>query len=149
MLLGPRRSGDAYFKNDLAFIESLAELASIALENALLYSQRIQILEYSERLLESLDSAVVAIDVSGKITSFNPAATKMLALNQPDRDVFLDVLPSEVAWALAFAVSGSWQPRDAEVTIDHALLGLLHVILSTAVLRDDQKRVTGALVVVT
>src|SRR5262249_25736190 len=32
-LLGPRRSGDAYFKNDLAFIESLSDLASIALEN--------------------------------------------------------------------------------------------------------------------
>src|SRR5437879_3080827 len=45
VLLGPRRSGDAYFKNDLAFIESLADLASIALENALLYRQRIQMLE--------------------------------------------------------------------------------------------------------
>ncbi|PYN36619.1 MAG: hypothetical protein DMD98_06975 [Candidatus Rokuibacteriota bacterium] len=149
VLLGPRRSGDAYFTTDLAFIESLAELASIALENALLYQQRIQILEYSERLLESLDSAVVAIDVSGKITSFNPAANNLLALKQSDRGVLLDVLPSEIAWALAFAVSGSWQPQDAEVTIDHGLLGLLHVILSTAVLRDDQKRVIGALVVVT
>ena len=45
VLLGPRRSGDAYFRNDLIFIESLADLASIALENALLYSQRIQMLE--------------------------------------------------------------------------------------------------------
>src|SRR5207245_11569495 len=76
VLLGPRRSGDAYFKNDLAFIESLADLASIALENALLYRQRIQMLEYSDRLLESIDSAVVAIDVGGRITSFNSAATK-------------------------------------------------------------------------
>src|SRR2546426_7839730 len=47
VLLGSRRSGDAYFGNDLAFIESLSELASIALENALLYQQRIQMLEYS------------------------------------------------------------------------------------------------------
>jgi GAF domain-containing protein len=49
VLLGPRRSGDAYYKNDLAFIESLSDLASIALENALLYRQRIQMLEYSDR----------------------------------------------------------------------------------------------------
>ena len=56
VLLGPRRSGDAYFKNDLGFIESVADLASIALENALLYRQRIQMLEYSDRLLESIDS---------------------------------------------------------------------------------------------
>jgi len=149
VLLGSRRSGDAYFESDLAFVESLSELASIALENALLYQQRIQMLEYSDRLLESLDSAVVAIDVSGKITSFNPAATKLLALTERDRGALLDVLPSEVGWALALAATGFWQPRDAEVTIDHDRRGVLHVILSTAVLHDDARRITGALTVVT
>ena len=82
VLLGPRRSGDAYFKTDLAFVESLSDLASIALENALLYRQRIQMLEYSDRLLESIDSAVVAVDVGDEITSFNPAATKLLGLER-------------------------------------------------------------------
>lgn len=149
VLLGPRRSGDAYFKNDLVFIESLAELASIALENALLYRQRIQILEYSDRLLESLDSAVVAVDVTGKITSFNPAAKKMLGVEEEHRGARLEVLPSEVAWALAIAISQSWDPREVEVTVDHESRGVLHVILSTATLHDDQRRVTGALVVVT
>src|SRR5207249_7108867 len=89
-------------------------------------------------------------------TLFNSAAERLTGLNaanmkrhQPDRGVFLHVLPSEVAWALAFAVSGSWQPRDVEVTINHGSRGLLHAILSTAVLHDDQKRKIGALVVVT
>jgi len=149
MLLGPRRSGDAYFKDDLAFIESLGELASIALENALLYSQRIQILEYSNRLLESLDSAVVAIDVAGKITSLNPAAKDLLGLGEEKRGTKLDVLPSEIAWALAMGITDSWHPRDVEVTIDHPTRGILHVILSTAVLHDDQEKAAGALVVVT
>lgn len=149
ILLGPRRSGDAYFKNDLVLIESLAELASIALENALLYRQRIQMLEYSDRLLESLDSAVVAIDVTGKITSFNPAARHLFGLTEDSRGAHLDVLPSAIAWALAFAMSGSWQPRDVEATIEHESRGTLHAILSTAVLHDDQHRPAGALVVVT
>jgi signal transduction histidine kinase len=149
ILLGPRRSGDAYFENDLNFIEAIAELASIALENALLYSQRIQILEYSDRLLESLDSAVVAIDLTGKITSLNPAAKDLLGLGVDKRGAPLDVLASEIAWALAMAITGAWHPRDVEVTIDHARRGVLHVILSTAVLHDDQRSVTGALIVVT
>ena len=149
VLLGPRKSGDAYFNDDLSFIESLAELASIALENALLYRQRIQMLEYSERLLESLDSAVVAIDVAGKITSFNPAAKNLLGLTDNARGALVDLLPSEVAWALAIAISRTWNPREVEVTIDHKSRGVLHVILSTAVLHDDQSGVAGALVVVT
>jgi signal transduction histidine kinase len=149
VLLGPRRSGDAYFKNDLVFIESLADLASIALENALLYRQSIQMLEYSDRLLESLDSAVVAIDVGGRITSFNPAATKLLGVSDEYRGALMHVLPSEIGWALVLALSGGWHPREVEVTIDHVVRGMCHVILSTAVLHDDEKRVSGALVVVT
>ena len=149
ILLGPRRSGDAYFQNDLVLIESISELASIALENSLLYRQRIQVLEYSERLLESLDSAVVAIEVAGTITSFNPAAKSLLALTETDKGAPLDVLPSEVGWALSMAVTDAWHPRGVEVTIDHESLGLLYVVLSTAVLHDDEGRVAGALVVVT
>jgi len=149
LLIGPRRSGDAYFKNDLVFLESVADLASIALENALLYRQRIHMLEYSDRLLESLDSAVVAIDVGGRITSFNPAATKLLNLSDEYHGALMHVLPSEVGWALVLAVSGGWHPREVEVTIDHVVRGTVHVILSTAVLHDDEKRVSGALVVVT
>lgn len=149
VLLGPRRSGDAYFKNDLLFIESLADLASISLENAVLYRQRIQMLEYSDRLLESLDSGVVAIDVVGRITSFNLAAKELLGLRDDHRSALMSVLPSEIGWALVLAISGGWHPREVEVTIDHAARGVLHVILSTAVLHDDEARVSGALVVVT
>jgi len=149
VLLGPRRSGDAYFKNDLNFIESVGDLASIALENALLYRQRIHMLEYSDRLLESIDSAVVAIDPEGRITSFNPAATRLFALSDEYHGALMHVLPSEIGWALVLALSGGWHPREVEVTIDHVVRGTLPVILSTAVLHDDEKRASGALVVAT
>jgi signal transduction histidine kinase len=149
ILLGPRRSGDAYFTRDLTFIESLAELVSIALENALLYRQRIQILEYSDRLLESLNSAVVAVDVAGRITSFNPMSKSLLGLTDSARGATVRALPSEVAWALTFAITGSWDPRDVEVTIEHKTRGVVPAILSTAVLHDHGGGIAGALVVIT
>jgi signal transduction histidine kinase len=149
ILLGPRRSGDAYFTRDFTFVESLVELASIALENALLYRQRIQILEYSNRLLESLNSAVIAVDVAGRLTSFNPVSKSLLGLTDRDRGADLTELPSEVAWALAFSITESWSPKDVEVTIDHASRGLVPVILSTATLHDHGDQIAGALVVIT
>jgi len=149
ILLGPRKSGDAYFAPDLAFLESLAELASIALENSLLYKQRIQMLEYSDRLLEALDSAVVAVDVEGRITSFNSASRTLLGLSDDHRRSHLDILPSQVAWALALAITEAWRPTEVEASIDHAGRGPLPVILSTAVLHDEPQRISGALVVVT
>jgi two-component system nitrogen regulation sensor histidine kinase GlnL len=149
VLLGPRRSGDAYFARDLTFIDSLADIAAIALENALLYRQQIQILEYSDRLLESLNSAVVAVDVSGRITSFNPVSKYLLGLRDRDKGASLNTLPSEIAWALALAITDSWSPKDVEVAIDHVARGSVPVILSTATLHDDSDRIAGALVVLT
>jgi signal transduction histidine kinase len=149
ILLGPRKSGDAYFAPDLAFIESLAELASIALENSLLYKQRIQMLEYSDRLLEALDSAVVAVDVEGRITSFNSASKVLLGIGDAHRRARLDVLPSQVAWALALTLIDAWRPSEIEASVDHLDRGPIPVVLSTAVLHDEPHRVSGALVVVT
>lgn len=149
VLLGPRRSGDPYFSSDLTFLGSLAELASIALENALLYRHQLQMLEYSDRLLESLDSAVVAIDGSGHLTSFNPAARHLLGLPPRDSRLTVDDVPAEVAWALALAAKQGWRLRETETNIDHPSRGVVPVILSTAMLRDDPHRISGALAVVT
>jgi two-component system, NtrC family, nitrogen regulation sensor histidine kinase GlnL len=149
VVLGTRRSGDAYFAKDLSLVEALAQIASIALENSLLYRERIQMLEYSDRLLESLNAAVVAVDVNGKITSFNAAAKMLLGLRDPQRGERLTVLPSEVGWALTFAISDAWLPREVEVSIDHETSGLLPVILSVAVLHDDKHQISGALAIVT
>jgi len=149
VLLGARRSGDAYFKGDLEFIESVADLASVALENSLLYRQSIQMLEYSGRLLESLQSGVVAVDVTGRITSFNPAAQSLFALDRRALGESLNRLPSEIGWALAMAITRSWQPREIELTVDQDTGGPVPVVLSTALLHDDRGQITGALAVAT
>lgn len=149
VLLGTRRSGDAYFKNDLEFIESLGDLASVALENSLLYRQSIQMLEYSDRLLESLHSGVVAVDVAGRITSFNPAAQNLFALDPGALGESLNRLPSEIGWALAMAITRSWQPREIELTVEQDGRVPVPVVLSTTLLHDDRGQITGALAVAT
>lgn len=149
ILLGRRRSREAYFAADLVFLESLTELASIALDNALLYRHRIEMLEYSNRLLEALDSAVVAVDSSARLTSFNPAAQELLGLRDEDRGHSIDCLPSEIGWAFVFALAGIQGLDQVEVTIDHHERGPTPVILSTVVLHGDQEETTGALAIAT
>lgn len=149
VFLGEKLSGDAYYSSDLAFLEAIADITSVALENALLYRQRIHMLEYSSRLLESLSSAVVAIDAHGYITSFNPAATALFDHANFRKGAFLDVLPQEVAWALALTSTGAWLPRQVEATIYHPSKGPVPVIVSAAPLREDPGTISGALAVVT
>lgn len=149
ILLGQRRSGDAYFKQDLEFIEALAELVSIALDNSLLYHRSLETAEYSDKLLGSLGSAVVAVDAEGRITSYNPTAKALLGLTDSASGQLLTALPFEIGWTLACVLTGTWCPRELEVTVEHPGTNALPVILSAAPLHDDATRVVGALVVVT
>jgi PAS domain S-box-containing protein len=146
--LGPRRSGDPYFARDIAFIESLAELASVALENSYLYQRQVELLEYSDRLLESLDAAVIVVDVSGKLTSFNAAAIRLLGLPSDAIGARLEILPHEIGWALALSLVQARPHREIEVAIDNASRGLLPVMVSAAPMHTHHD-VTGAFAVVT
>jgi signal transduction histidine kinase len=146
MLVGPRRSGDPYFARDIAFIESVARLSSIALENAYLYGRQRELIEYSDRLLESLDAAVVAADITGALTSINSAAVRLFGIAPTSRRV--DILPPEVGWALALAVAGGWQAQAVECDIEHPTKGQIPVLISAATLRTNDA-VSGALAVVT
>jgi signal transduction histidine kinase/nucleotide-binding universal stress UspA family protein len=149
VFLGPRRSGDPFYAEDLALIEALADLVSIALENSLLYRQQIETRAYSERLIEAIDSAVVAVDQVGRITSHNRAASELLGITETAVGEFVDVLPSELAWALAFSASGASQFHHVEIAITNRTGRTSPVMLSTAALHRDISSISGAIAVVT
>jgi signal transduction histidine kinase len=146
MLVGPRRSGDPYFARDIALLESVARLASIALENAYLYGRQRELMEYSDRLLESLDTAVVAVDTTGTLTSINSAAARLFGI--APTSCRIDMLPSDVGWALALAVGGGWQAQAVECKVEHPAKGQIPALISAATLRTNET-VSGALAVVT
>ncbi len=147
--LGPRRSGDAYFATDVAFIESLAHLASISLDNAVLHRQRIQMLEYSERLLESLDSAVVAVDVNGTVTSVNSAAVRIFGIDRSAPHLSVASLPPELGWPLAVAFATPDTAHETELVVDAPAGGPVPVMVSTTVLHGEHHAVIGALAIAT
>lgn len=145
LIVGAKRSGDAYFASDLDFLQSLLEVAAISFENAMLHRNQLQILEYSTRLLESIDSAVVSVDTDGQLTSFNPAAARLLGLTAADRHGFLSRLPDEVAWALAFALVDGSRLGQTELAVSAGPEAAPRpVVLSTDVLRDAGGGTLGA-----
>jgi hypothetical protein len=78
--LGELRGGQHYSTEDLDLLGALAGYAAIALENANLYRsiegkamelERLKI--YTENIIESINVAVLALDLGGRITSCNRA----------------------------------------------------------------------------
>lgn len=147
-VLGPKRNGDAYFSSDLSFLEALRDMVSIAVENALLYRHKLSLLDYANRLIESLDSAVITITQNATIDRANTAATSLLGILSTSPAYTIANLPSEVAWALVLTLSRGLRLRNVELSLDTAS-GTVPVLISTAVLSDEQGTAAGALAVLT
>jgi len=104
--------------------------------------------EFLNSILHSISAGVIAVNQDGRITHFNPAASVLLGipLEVPPGKHYRDIIPPGDpidANALRAAESG----RETEMVEKQMILsdGMhLKLSVSTAILRDDEGRATGA-----
>jgi PAS domain S-box-containing protein len=87
LALGPKRSGQPYRSDDLAFLTALAAQSALAVDNARLFaSVRYNLAAISEMkhlmddVFSSIASGVITTDVTDKVTLFNRAAEAILGV---------------------------------------------------------------------
>lgn len=78
LLVGPKRSGTVFTDQDIALLSTLANQAAIALRNAQLYHEVHTSQQYTQAILEHLDSAVLTVGPNEKIVVANEAAKTLL-----------------------------------------------------------------------
>jgi PAS domain S-box-containing protein len=85
--LGPKRSGQPYGSDDLAFLSALADQSALAVENARLFAsvrRNLAAITDMKSLMDdvfsSIASGVITTDVWGKVTLFNSAAEAILGI---------------------------------------------------------------------
>jgi PAS domain S-box-containing protein len=148
IILGPKRSGDAYFTDDIALLETLLSQAALALTNAQLYKEVVLVNQYVDNILSTMDSGVIAVNVSGDISLFNAAAAKLTGLsahtlqNESYRN-----LPSALATPLRNTIDLQTQTLQVETLIHQTNGTSVPVVCSTATLRRRDGTTLGALVV--
>jgi PAS domain S-box-containing protein len=78
--VGPKLSGDAFYRHDLDLLMTLANQAGIAIKNAQLYAAVTLANEYLENIAATIESGVVAVNPAGRIAMFNRAAERLTGL---------------------------------------------------------------------
>ena len=148
IVVGPKRSGDAYFADDIGLLETLLSQAAIAMTNAQLYKEVVLVNQYVDNILSTMDSGVIAVNVSGDISLFNAAAAKLTGMsahtlqNESYRN-----LPSALAIPLRNTIDIQTPTLQFETLIHQANGTSVPVVCSTATLRHRDGTILGALVV--
>ncbi|MFA5840218.1 MAG: histidine kinase N-terminal 7TM domain-containing protein [Candidatus Margulisiibacteriota bacterium] len=146
--LGDKLSGDIFSAEDIGLLGTLANQAAVALDNARLYDEVVNMKDYSEEILQSMVSGVLTTDFKGKIVTLNQMAEKICGRK------FDEVVgrSCEEIWgkrgSITEVVENSLKERtyvNFEAGVASPARGLVPVSFSTTLLRDHTGRKIGVL----
>jgi signal transduction histidine kinase len=134
--LGPKLSLDPYFPADIAFLSTLCRQASVVLENARLYAQATTVKEQLARILDNMESGVLAIDEAGRVFSANSAAARILETT-PERLCALrhQDLPEPLPATLSSVLARATPIEQHEATLVTPSGRTLHLFLNSSRIR--------------
>lgn len=76
-----KRSG-IFSSKDLRRLRAFASQAAVAIENAQLFDEVVEIKNYNESILRSMSNGIITFSDEGKVNKVNPAAEKMVGYNE-------------------------------------------------------------------
>jgi PAS domain S-box-containing protein len=82
--MGEKLSGDVFTSDDIGLLRILGKQAAIALDNVRHYDEMVLLNEYHEKLLQSMQDGVVAVDPAGRVITFNPAAEDITGVKEKE-----------------------------------------------------------------
>jgi PAS domain S-box-containing protein len=146
LVIGAKRSGDPYFDEDVALLGALAAEAAVALANARLHRDVLRAREQIEAILQTMPSAVVAVNRLGQVEWFNDAAARVTGLS--GESVRGHGLPAAHPLArLIGETLADGQPRQEEVGLGDRPGRAVQLVCAVAPLRNAQGEVHGAVCV--
>jgi PAS domain S-box-containing protein len=148
LVVGPKRSGDPYFAEDVDLLSTLVSQAAVAMKNAYLYREVVLVNEYVDNILSTMASGVIAVDASGRISLSNTAAERLTGMRLKRRqNASYDELPVALAGPLRETLMEGKAYSQLETSI-HTQEGLaLPLVYSTAPLQAKDGSTHGALIV--
>ncbi len=148
LFLSGKQSGEIFTQEDMDLFLTLANQASVAIDNAKLYTRMEEAKIYQENILKNLTGGVITVDKKGKIVVFNQKVQKLTGF--PSRVIGKSF--KHVAKGVMGRLVEDTLKRGrgyAQQKVDYLREGGTSVPLavSTAPLKDADGKVTGAVIV--
>lgn len=148
LIVGPKLSGDPYFLDDIDLVSTLASQAAIAMKNAQLYRQVVLANEHIENIVETMESAVIAVTAEGLVTLFNSAAERLTGLKADEmKGRRVSDLPDTISEPIVATLKGRTPRLQVETLIRNNAGDLCPAIYSTSTLKDRSSAILGVVAV--
>src|SRR4029077_10753794 len=136
LIVGPKRSGDPYFNEDIDLLSTLVGQAAVAMKNAHLYREVVLVNEYVDNILSTMASGVIAVDASGNVSVFNRAAEQLTGMTFNRRfHLSYGDLPSALAEPLRATLLENKAYSQLEISVHTRDEQTLPLVCSTASLQ--------------
>src|SRR5262249_24563133 len=81
VIQGLNKRGGVFTEDDERLLAAICSQAAVALKNAQLFEEVLNMKNYNESILRSIATGVLTLDSAGRITGVNPAARRILELD--------------------------------------------------------------------
>lgn len=149
--LGNKLSGDVFTAEDIGLLSTLANQTALALDNARLYDEVVNMKDYSEEILQSMVSGVMTVDTKGRVVTYNAMAEKITGRKT---DEVLNKKCEEL-WGrrgeISKVIGNTLRDRcyvNYESSIASPEKGLVPVSFSSTILRDHNGKKIGVLLTI-
>jgi PAS domain S-box-containing protein len=148
LVLGRKRSGDPYFSDDADLLATLANQSAVAIRNAQTHQQVVQANEHIQRILATMESGVIAVGPSFRITLSNRAAEEMVGAS-PDtlRGRRLQDLPVPFARLIDKTIRDGQSHLQTEIVLPDSAGQPVPIVCSTSPLHGLHGSTVGAVAV--
>jgi len=140
-------SGPPLTAADVTLIESIALSVAPVVENARLYQDLRKSERFRDHVLDSMAAALVAVDMSGDVLTFNRAAEQLLGFREGDvlGDPFGQLVGPDGEEAVRATLEHGREARREEVLLRGKDGVPVPVSLTTSLLRNEKRGVYGAI----
>lgn len=80
--LGEKKRGDIFSVEDINFLSTLGNQAAVAIQNAMLYNEILEIKDYNENILEQMANGIITVDRDMCVTTFNKKAGDITGISK-------------------------------------------------------------------
>ncbi len=148
IFISGKKSGHIFTQEDIDLFMTVASQASVAIENALLYTKLEEEKLYKDKILSCLSCGVITVDSAGGIRLFNRKAADITGLLDTSPGVSINkIFDDTITGIVLDAIGGKTGLTNMEVDYKNSTKEKIPLALSIAPMRSGRHEDNGAVIV--